>query len=107
MGKRYDLAVKTGEYTDNQGQTKGRWLNVGSVMDGNDGGQFIILDRTFNPAGLPNPDNRTSILISMFEPKDGSGGGQQQRAPQQQSAPIPEQRAPSPADDFGDDIPFN
>jgi len=106
MGKKYDLAVKTGEYTDSQGNTKGRWLNVGSVMDGQDGGQFIILDRTFNPAGLPNPDNRTSILISMFEPKDGNGGGGQQQRAQQQSAPVPEQRAPSAAAQFDDDIPF-
>lgn len=97
MGKLYDLAVKTGSYTDSQGQEKGRWLNIGSVMSGNDGGQFMIIDRTFNPAGLPNPENRTSILVSMFEPKDGGG-----QAQQRQSAPAP---APAPQIDDGS-IPF-
>ena len=61
-----DLAVKTSEY-EKDGETKGRWLNVGSLMEADDGGQFLILNRTFNPAGLPNPDNRDTVLISMFD----------------------------------------
>lgn len=107
MGKLYDLAVKTGSYTDSQGQEKGRWLNIGSVMSGNDGGQFMIIDRTFSPAGLPNPDNRTSILVSMFEPKEG-GGQSRQSAPASSTA-TPESKAPvaGGADSFVDDIPFN
>ena len=67
MKKIYDLAVKTGTYQKN-GETKGRYTNVGSVMEG-DNGQFIILDRTFNPAGVPNPDNKSSVIVSMFAPK--------------------------------------
>ena len=103
--KAYDLAVKTGEYTDRNGQTKGRWLNVGSVMKTDDGGQFIMLNKTFNPAGVPDLQNRggDSVLLSMFEPKQYDGGGQQQAAPQQKQ---PEQNTPPPADDFDDDIPF-
>ena len=71
--KLYDLVVKTGEYTSN-GETKGRYENVGSMMQG-DKGQFLILKRTFNPAGVANPDNKDSIIVSCFEPKDQ---GQQQ-----------------------------
>lgn len=90
--KLYDLAVKLGEYTNSQGETKGRWQNVGAVMQKDDGGKYIILERWFNPAGVPNPDARASLLLSMFPPKQEG----------QQSAPA--SRAPAPAVD--DDIPF-
>jgi hypothetical protein len=82
--KLYDLAVKTGSY-QKDGQEKGRYENVGSVMQG-DKGQFLILKRTFNPAGVPNPDCKDSVLISCFEP---NGQQNQQQAPQQQ-APAPQ-----------------
>ena len=75
MRKRYDLAVKTGEYEDNMGNTKGRWQNVGQVMEDDKGGRFILLKRTFNPAGVPVKSGRDSIVLSMFEPKDGEGRG--------------------------------
>jgi hypothetical protein len=61
-----DLVVKTGEY-QSQGQTKSRWQNVGSLMQNDDGGQFIILNRWFNPAGIPNPENRDSVVLSCFD----------------------------------------
>lgn len=80
MQKLYDAVVKTGEYTDNQGNTKGRYENVGSVMQG-DNGQFLVLKRTFNAAGVPNPDNKDSVIVSFFEQNNQ---GQQQSAPQQQ-----------------------
>lgn len=85
MHKLYDLAVKTGEYQNNQGETKGRYENIGSVMQG-DNGQFIILKRTFNPAGVPNPDCKDSVIVSCFEPQQQNHPtGHQQQAPQQQS----------------------
>lgn len=80
--KLYDLAVKTGEYQDGQGQTKGRYENVGSVMQG-DNGQFLILKRTFNPAGVPNPECKDSVLISCFEPQSSSQGQHQNQNQQQ------------------------
>lgn len=69
MKKLYDLAVKTSSYTDKSGNEKGKYANVGSIMQKDDGGKFILMNRTFNPAGVPNPDNRDSIIVSMFEPK--------------------------------------
>ena len=64
--KLYDLVVKTGEYTDGQGNTKGRYENIGAVMR-NENGQFAMLKKTFNPAGVPS--DRDTIMVSMFEPK--------------------------------------
>jgi len=67
--KKYDLAVKVGTY-EKDGETKNRYVNVGAVMEKDDGGKFILFDRTFNPAGVPNPDDRENFIISMFEPKN-------------------------------------
>ena len=88
--KKYDVCVKTGEYQDAQGNTKGRYLNVGAVIQ-TDNGHALLLDRTFNPAGLPNPDNRSNVLCSLFEPKPRG------ESPPQQSPPN---------SGLDDDIPF-
>jgi hypothetical protein len=65
--KTHDLCVKTGSYTDREGNEKGRWMNVGALMEG-DNGPFIMLNACFNPAGL-REEGRESILISCFEPQ--------------------------------------
>lgn len=95
--KLYDLAVKTGEYTNGSGETKGRWQNVGAVMQNDEGGKFIMLAKWFSPAGVPDLTGRggESVLLSMFVPKEKDDQG---AAP----AAKPSNAAPS-ADD---DIPF-
>jgi len=99
--KIYDLAVKVGQYTDSNGETKNRYVSVGRVMQRDDGGKFLMIDRTFNPAGVPNPENRDSVVVSMFEARDGQQQAPaQQRPAQQQSRPPMD---PTPADD---PIPF-
>jgi hypothetical protein len=73
--KLYDLSVKVGEYTAKDGSTKGRWQNVGALMEG-DNGMFIMLAKWFNPAGVIDTRGGESILVSCFEPKQ-FGDGQQ------------------------------
>ena len=97
--KKYDPVVVTGEYTKSQGEVKKQYKNVGAIMS-NDKGFYMILDRTFNPAGLPNPDNKSGCFISLFEPKDKQQA--QQSAPQGQSVPS----QPVVSDNFSDDIPW-
>ena len=99
MQKLYDAVVKTGEYVDDQGNTKGRYENVGSVMQG-DNGMFLILKRTFNPAGLPNPENKDSAIVSFFEPNNNN---QQQPQSQHQygQQPAPQQGGFSPQQQGG------
>ena len=92
--KVYDLAVKVSTYTTRDGQEKGRWQNIGSVLQLDNGGKVILIDRTFNPAGVPNPDDKDSVMVSMFPPKEHD-------APKQ-SAPAP--RAQGGFDDK--EIPF-
>ncbi len=66
MTKRtHDLAVKTGTY-QRGGETKNRYENIGSVFQDDNGGEFMTLKRTFNPAGVSVPDNKDSIIISKF-----------------------------------------
>lgn len=96
MGKKFDLVVKVGEYTDGQGQTKGRFKNVGVMMDG-DKGPYILLDRTFNPAGVGGNEGRESIIVSLYEPKDSAG---------QQQAPAAKSGGYKASDLDGDDVPF-
>lgn len=92
--KIYDLAVKVGEY-QKDGETKSKYENIGLVMQKDDGGKFLMIKRTFNPAGVPDFSGKggENILISMFETKQDGG---------QQSAP--QRSAPPPAE--SEDIPF-
>lgn len=68
MAKKYDAVVKTGSYVNSKGETKNRFENVGSVMESNDGGLYLILKATFNPAGAKQ-EGKDSIIISFYEPK--------------------------------------
>jgi hypothetical protein len=104
--KTHDLAVKVGSYTNQQGEQKNRYQNVGALMQG-DNGPFIMLAKWFNPAGVQDDRGGESILISVFEPKE------REQAPAQRPASRPAQRgapaakpAPSGFDDMDDDIPF-
>ncbi len=102
MAKKYDLVVKVGEYTDSQGQTKGRFKNVGVMMEGQNG-PYILLDRTFNPAGVGGNDGRESIIVSLYEPKqDGNqpSPAQVQHSQQKANAFQPQPR------DLADEVPF-
>lgn len=68
MKKLYDLAVKTGTYEKN-GETKGRYVNIGVVMQGDDG-PFAIMERGFSSDGVPNPEFRSTFIASMFKPQE-------------------------------------
>lgn len=102
-----ELVVKTGSYRDRDGNEKPRWKNVGSLMESEDGGKFILLDTTFNPAGVPNPDNRDNVLISIFEMKDNDGGQRSGGGATPRNNEGPRQAAQTRQSDVADDdIPF-
>lgn len=103
--KLYDLAVKTGEYKNQSGEMKGRWQNVGAVMQSDDGSKFIMLAKWFNPAGVQDLNGKggESLLLSMFPPRDPN---QQQGQQQQSDRPADRRAPPPPQQDLDDDIPF-
>lgn len=85
MSKVYDLAVVVGAY-DKGGETKKRYESVGVVMQG-EKGMYILLNKTFNPAGVASEGSK--IVISMFEPKDKDGAKDFSPMPTKSSGEIP------------------
>jgi hypothetical protein len=85
----HDLAVKTGAYQAADGTTKHRWQNIGALFRNDDGGAFLTINRTFNPAGMPLVDDRDTIAVSLFKIED---------------KPVATQ--PPPINKFDDEPPF-
>ena len=105
--KTHDLTVKTGEYTNAAGETKARYENVGSVMLADDGREFLLLKRTFSPAGVPNPDGRDTLIISKFEVREGDGQTQPPVSAQAYAKAKGREYAGHPqAPVMNDEIPF-
>ena len=77
--KIYDMVIATGSYTNAQGEEKKRYKNIGVVLE-NENGPYILLDRSFNPAGVGEGEN---VIVSLFKPKEKVQSAPQ-RAPQQQ-----------------------
>lgn len=93
--KKYDIAVKTGSYTDSTGQNKNRYQNIGAVMQG-DNGPYLLLDPMINLAAVPREAGKDRVICSLFEPKPQDGQQPRAAAPAQRPAPAP----------MDDDIPF-
>lgn len=103
--KLYDLAVKTGEYTNQQGEKKGRYQNVGAVMQTDDGSKFIMLAKWFNPAGVQDLSGRggESVLVSIFPPRAQDQGRQAGEGRQRPPEPAP---PPGHGEYYDDGLPF-
>ena len=108
--KVYDLSVKIGTY-EKDGAEKGRYQNIGVMLEKDDGGRFIILESWFNPAGVPHEAGK-GIMVSMFEPRQDDG---RQEAPRAKQGPAaqPARQSPfgdggkqPPAESFEDSVPF-
>lgn len=89
-----DLAVATGSYTNSNGEEKRRYMNCGAIMEGDDGNQFIMLNRFINYSILPRKQGSESILISAFDIRERDGGNQQSASTGMVSG------------DLDDDVPF-
>lgn len=71
-----DIAIKIGEYEKN-GEKKGEFRRIGRLMRSDDG-PFVLLNAdalSMQLFALANKDRRSSVICSVFEPRDGSGGG--------------------------------
>ena len=114
MAKR--LVVKTGEYTNQRGETKGEYTRLGVMMDGQNG-PYLLIDPAVSLAGCLQKQNmmnhksgkevRNSIMVSIFhdDNQQQQGAPQRQQAPQQQQAPAQQQGAATNANDFDNGIP--
>ena len=97
--KTKDLAVTTGKYIDKEGKEKSRYQNIGYILEGDEGQKMIMINRSFNPAGVPFKEGSDTIIVSQFDVKDKNA------APAQQSAPAPATFTSADMDDGGE-IPF-
>ncbi len=89
----HNLSVKTAKYINEKGEEKARWVRLGKILQKDDGSKFILIDRTFNPAGVPNEDSRDTIIVSIFKIDE------QAPAPVVATSPVP------PVNNLND-IPF-
>lgn len=98
MAKR--LVAKTGEYQNQQQETKGEYTKIGVILNG-DNGEYMLLDPTVNLAGVLVKQNiyavqqgkqqRDSIMVSVFEDDNQQGNAQnfQQQPQMNQNQPNP------------------
>lgn len=86
-----DICVKEGSY-EKDGKTKNRYLNVGHVLKMADGGEIYLLKKSFNPGGINQTDGRDTIILSIFDVKDGTTNGVHGDIPQ--SNPLEDQSIP-------------
>lgn len=106
--KTHDLKVKVGEYTDSAGAKKGRWVTVGRVMTGDDGSEFWLIDKTFNPAGVPDLNGKggDSVLVSKFAPREAQAAGPGQHQQAKANGYVPQPSSGHGFDQMADDLPF-
>jgi hypothetical protein len=88
-----NIVAVVGTYTKD-GQEKKIYRTVGKLMQG-DKGPYIRLDACFNPAGVPRKDGSDSIVLGIYEQKDGN-------TDEKATAPS----TPKAAAGMDDDIPF-
>lgn len=95
-----DLMVKVDEYTNSKGEKKARWQKIGAEMQGDDGSTYLVMDRWFNPAGVPDLSGKggKSIILWRFDPRDNNAS-----APAQSAASSPNK---SDSGQPNDEIPF-
>ena len=77
MKKTGSLSVKIGEY-EKDGKTKGRYKTIGSIMMGDKGGEFVLLDATvisMQLFALANPKRLDSVIVSIFRDEKGNDAG--------------------------------
>ncbi len=85
------LLAKVGTYTNAQSEQKNEYVKLGILKQGEQGGEYIILDPTINLAGVLLKQNalakkegkqeRDAIMVSVFE----NDNNQNQAPAQQQS----------------------
>ena len=89
---KFDVVAITGRRND-----KPIYKNVGCIVE-KEGKHYLLLDKTFNPAGLAEKD-RDSVVLSLFTHKN------KEQKPNITNGYAPQQAA-QVSDDFGDEIPF-
>jgi len=104
------LVAKVGEYQDREGNSKGRYVEIGVILS-NDNGEYAILDPAVNLAGVLTQQNmmnhakggkpRDKVMVSIFANDRQNGGGSGGAHGNQQGGGADQSRS-----GFDDEIPF-
>lgn len=98
------LSAVTGNYTNQQGEQKAEWTNVGVIITGKNGKDYALLDPSVNLAGVLLKQNQIAIkkgeqpsdmvMLSVFDEQQNQQPQQQQynQPPQQQGGFAPQQQ---------------
>ena len=94
------LSAVTGNYTNQQGEQKAEWTNVGVLITGKNGKDYVLLDPSINLAGVLLKQNAIaakegkapsdSVMLSVFDEQQNQNnnnyqnnqGGYQNNQPQ-------------------------
>lgn len=95
MARKFEVTAVTGKYTDNNGQEKSRYLNIGSVIETKNG---LMLKLESVPVGWDG-----WAYLNEPRPRDGQNTQQQ---PQQQRSQPQQQGGNNYDYGNGSDIPF-
>ena len=98
------LSAVTGNYTNQQGEQKAEWTNVGVIITGKNGKDYALLDPSVNLAGVLLNQNQIAIkkgeqpsdmvMLSVFDEQQNqqqNQGGYQQNNQQQYQQQAPQQ----------------
>ena len=88
-----DIVAVVGAYEKN-GETKKQYRNIGKLLR-NENGDFLVVDRTFNLAGMPGSDSQ--VFLSLFDPKPRDG---------QRNTQSAQPQGGGYGGDLDDDLPF-
>ena len=90
------ISAVTGNYTDKNGQDKAEWTNIGAVITGKNGKDYVLLDPSVNLAGVLLKQNALAVkkggapsdmvMSSLFDNQQ-SGGQQGYQQDNQQQQP--------------------
>lgn len=78
--KAYDIVTVTGEYKDRDGNTKKRYINLGVIIEHDDGGLSLIMESI--PVGWTGK-------AYLYKPKSKDGGEAKTSVPEGVSDEIP------------------
>lgn len=88
------LSAVTGNYTNQQGEQKAEWTNVGVIITGKNGKEYALLDPSVNLAGVLLKQNQIAlkkgeqpsdmVMLSVFDEQQNQQQQPQQRYNQQQ-----------------------
>lgn len=96
------LSAVTGNYTNQQGEQKAEWTNVGVIFTGKNGKDYALLDPSVNLAGVLLKQNQIAskegkppsdmVMLSVFDEQQNQQQNQGQNNQQQYQQQAPQQQ---------------